>query len=147
MCNSVIFYPWNDEHKNLASIKTTFSYGKKKFYGIAGFQPAGTPNPGSLDSVPSKSCARSRNSERHLEHVFKFLRRHRQRLVRVRRQRGLAEPLWRLRWVRKRSDEPKLRNKQTGQILKRFEFRNRNRLWIYFRLKGIFTHPIFDLRF
>ena len=35
MCNSVIFYPWNDEHKNLASIKTTFSYGKKKFYGLA----------------------------------------------------------------------------------------------------------------
>ncbi len=66
----------------------------------AGLLAAGAPHPGPLDPVLAQPPAGSRNSEGHLEHVSEFLRRRRRRPVGVRRQRGLAEPVRRLRGVR-----------------------------------------------
>ena len=73
-----------------------------------------------LDPVPPPAPDGPRHPEGHLEHVPQLLRVCRRRPVGLRRQRGLAEPVRRLRGVRERPDEPELRDEQIEQGLKRF---------------------------
>lgn len=55
---------------------------------------------------------RQGHTQGHLEHVFEFRREHRRRPGGLRRRRGLAEPVRRLRGVRERPDEPERRRRQ-----------------------------------